>query len=502
MNRPSLRRLTGALLTTACLTLALSACSSGPGTSLRAAAEVPLASTSAQAQTAFAARPALPPLFDDIERRTFEFFWHTANPANGLVPDRYPSPSAASVAAVGFGLSAYIVGVDRGYITRAQARERTLATVRFFRDAPQGPEATGTSGYKGFFYHFIDMKTGHRAGKNELSTVDTALLLAGLLHAQSYFDGEDAAEREIRAGVDTIYHRVDWAWAQPRPPRINMGWHPESGMIPHDWRGYNEAMLVYVLALASPTHPVGPEAWQAWTATYDETWGAFEGETLLGFAQLFGHQFSHVWIDFRGIRDRYMAAKGLDYAENSRRATYSQRAYAIRNPMGWKGYDADVWGITASDGPGHMTVPDSAGRLREFRDYYARGVGLGHPFDDGTIVPTAALGSLPFAPEIVIPAAQAMHQRYGRTLYGRYGFLDAFNLNFVHTDKPLSNGRVVPGFGWVATDYLGIDQGPILTMIANYRNELVWQHMRRHPVIRLGLQRAGFKGGWLDAPAR
>jgi len=454
-------------------------------------------SESVAAQAAFAARPALPPLFDDIERRTFDFFWNTTNPANGLVPDRYPTPAAASIAAVGFGLTAYPIGVERGFITRAQARERTLTTVRFFRDAPQGPAATGVSGHKGFFYHFLDMKTGLRAGRTELSTVDTALLLGGMLFAQRYFDGTDADEQEIRAAVNLIYGRIDWTWAQNHTPLISMGWHPETGMIPHDWRGYNEAMLVYLLALASPTHPVQPEAWTAWTASYDASWGRFQGETHLGFASHFGHQYSHVWVDFRGIRDGYMARRGLDYFENSRRATYAQRNYAINNPMGWKGYDVNIWGLTASDGPGHMTVADQAGKTRNFRDYFARGAGLRLAFDDGTIVPTAALGSLPFAPEIVIPAARALHGQYGKVIYGRYGFFDAFNQSFTQTNVKLSDGRVEPGFGWVANDYLGIDQGPILAMMANYRNDFIWKTMRSHPVIRQGLQRAGFSGGWL-----
>ncbi|HJV94419.1 MAG TPA: hypothetical protein VJ608_00215, partial [Albitalea sp.] len=196
--------------------------------------------------------PALPPLFDDIERRSFDFFWNTANPANGLVPDRYPRAGApASVAAVGFALTAYPIGAERGYITRGQARERTLATVRFFRDAPQGAQAAGITGYRGFFYHFLDMRTGHRFAQTELSTIDTALLLGGMLYAQSYFDGADAGEAEIRQAVDTIYARVEWPWVQVRGARIAMGWHPESGFIAADYVGYGEAMIVYLLALGS-----------------------------------------------------------------------------------------------------------------------------------------------------------------------------------------------------------------------------------------------------------
>jgi hypothetical protein len=444
-----------------------------------------------------AARIALPPLFDDIERRTFDFFWATANPANGLIPDRYPSPSASSVAAVGFGLTACVIGAERGFVTREQARERALATVRFFRDAPQGPQPRGTSGHKGFFYHFLDMKTGARAGRSELSTIDTALLMAGLLHAQSYFDGTHPDEEEIRVGVEALYRRVDWTWAQVRGPLISLSWSPEKGFAPYDWGGYNEAMLVVLLALGSPSHPVEDGAWEAWSKSYAGAWPRFMGYEYLGFAPLFGHQYPHTWIDFRGIQDAPMRLRGIDYFENSRRATYAQRAYAIANPKGWFEYGANVWGFTACDGPGWLHDSDRRGRGRFYLDYRARGAGLASTIDDGTIAPTAALSSLPFAPEIVVPAALEMHARYGKFIYSTYGFLDSFNRSFTSDDLRLSDGRVVPGFGWVASDYLGIDQGPILAMIGNYRDELVWKHMRRCLPLCRGLERAGFRGGWL-----
>jgi hypothetical protein len=444
-----------------------------------------------------AARAPLPPLFDDIERRTFDFFWSTANPANGLLPDRYPKPSPASVAGIGFALTAYAVGADSGFITREQARERTLRTVRFFRDAPQGPLARGVVGHKGFFYHFLDMKTGTRADRSELSTVDTALLLAGMLHAQSYFDGAHPDEVEIRAGVDAIYWRIDWKWAQVRGQRISLSWSPEKGFAPYDWGGYNEAMLVVLLALGSPTHPVDASAWSAWSEGYHATWGRFMGYEHLSFAPLFGHQYSHVWIDFRGIQDAAMRQRGIDYFENSRRAVYAQRAYAIANPKGWFDYGANVWGFTACDGPGWLHDTDRGGRRRFFLDYRARGAGQASTLDDGTIAPTAALSSLPFAPEIVVPAVEEMHARYGKSIYSTYGFLDSFNRSFTSTDLRLSDGRVDPAFGWIASDYLGIDQGPILAMIGNYRNELVWADMRRCVPLKRGLERAGFRGGWL-----
>lgn len=444
--------------------------------------------------------PELPPLFRDIERRTFQFFWDTTNENNGLTPDRFPSRPFASIASVGFALTAYPIGIENGWVSRRQAVDRTLVTLKFFRDAPQGPQRTGKIGYRGFYYHFLDMQTGHRYEPwVELSSVDTALLMSGVLFAQSYYDRDDPREKEIRDIADELYRRVDWSWLQKREPLISMGWYPESGFIQHDWVGYNEAMMLYILAMASPTHPVGPDAWQVWTRTYDLSWGVFEGQEYLSGAPQFWHHYAHVWIDFRGIRDDYMRNRGIDYFENSRRATYAQRAYAIENPMKWKEYGENVWGLTASDGP-QRTIQYYQGQQREFRHYSARGAGLRDDFDDGTIAPTAAIASLPFAPEIVIPATQAMHEKYGDYLYSSYGFLDAFNPSFDY-DIPLKTGRLVPGKGWVASDYIGIDQGPILAMIANYRNEFVWKVMRRNPYVRKGLELAGFQGGWL-APAQ
>jgi hypothetical protein len=445
-------------------------------------------------------RVALPPLFDDLERRTFDFFWETTPAASGLAHDRYPTPSFSSIAAVGFALTAYPIGVERGYVTREQAIERVLATVRFFHDAPQGPGANGTAGYKGFFYHFLDMKTGTRHGDIELSTVDTALLMGGMLFCRSYFDRGSADEAGIRRLVDEIYARIDWPWMQVRGAAISHGWRPESGFIAHDWNGYSEAMIVYILALGSPTRAVGPEAWSAWTEPYPRTWGPLYGPEHLTFTPLFGHQYSHVWIDFRGIRDEFMRRRGIDYFENSRRATYAHRAYAIANPMGWKGYGENVWGLTACDGPADVELA-YRGATRRFRTYNARGVGIDYSSDDGTIAPTAAASSLPFAPEIVIPAVGEMHRRYGEHIYGKHGFLDAFNPSFDY-DTPLQHGRRIPGFGWVDNDYLGIDQGPIIAMIENYRSELVWRTLRGNPHIRRGLERAGFTGGWLETPLR
>src|ERR1043166_8159638 len=319
-----------------------------------------------------AARPVLDPFLIELEERTFRFFWDTANPKNGLIPDRYPSPSFSSVAAVGFGLTAYPIGVERGYVTREAARERVLATLRFFHDAPQGPSQRGVAGYKGFFYHFLVMKTGERYEDSELSTVDTAILLAGVLFCESYFSGSEHEEVEIRSLAEDIYRRVDWTWAQPHGPAISLGWTPEDGFLEYDWRGYNEAMLVYLLALGSPTFPVGKQAWTEWTSTYDKSWRKVFGQEYLSFAPLFGHQYTHVWMDFRNIQDDYMRRRGLDYFEKSRRAIYAQQAYAIANPHGCKDYGATIWGITASDGPADVEFGDGADK-RKFRSYAARG---------------------------------------------------------------------------------------------------------------------------------
>ena len=208
---------------------------------------------------------------------------------------------------------------------------------------------------RGFLYHFLDMRTGTRFETVELSTIDTALCLSGALFCASYFDGASPAEAEVRALAEELFRRADWAWAAtPRPPRVSMGWTPEDGFHGYDWKGYNEAMIVYVLALGSPTHAVSDDAWPAYTSTY--RWETFEGQSFLNFAPLFGHQYSHVFLDLAGIRDAYMRGKGIDYFENSRRATLAQRAYAIANPGRFAGYGADVWGLTACDGPADVTI--------------------------------------------------------------------------------------------------------------------------------------------------
>lgn len=469
--------------------VALSACA----TAAQIAAVPVAVGTTGSAITPGALPPRQIAFLDTLERRTFNWFWEVSDANSGLTPDRWPTHSFSSVAAIGFALTAYPVGVERGYVTRRQAAERTLRTLRYMYQAPQSADATNVTGYRGFFYHFLDMKTGFRFEQVELSTIDSSLLLAGALFCQSYFTGPSPTETAIRAYADSLYRRADWQWIRPNAPLVNMGWRPESGFIVSDWHGLNEGMILYVLALGSPTHPIDPSAWSEWSRTYN--WADFYGYPQLNFAPLFGHQYSEIWIDYRGIRDAFMREKGIDYFENSRRSTYSQRAYAIANPSGWRDYGANVWGLTAGDGPADTTLIID-GRPRLFFSYTARGAAAGEIRDDGTLGPTAAGGSVAFAPEIAIPALITMREKYGSALFGPYGFLDSFNPTWPTNVKP-RYGHVAPGIGWIADDYLGIDQGPIVAMIENYRSGLIWRTMKKNPYIVAGLKRAGFTGGWL-----
>jgi hypothetical protein len=450
-------------------------------------------STPAAKPRAVRARVSDEALLDDIERRTFHYFWDLADPHTFLIPDRAPSPSFSSIAAVGFGLTAYGIGAERGYVTRNEAAQRVLGTLQSFLAMKQGPESQGVSGYKGFYYHFLDMKTAARFETVELSTVDTSLLVAGALFCQSYFDRDDPTETAIRSAAQQLYDRIEWTWEQPRTPAISMGWTPEQGFHTYDWRGYNEAMIVIILALGSPTHPVDPSAWSEYHKT--DHWGTFYGQQHVLFAPLFGHQYSQVWIDFRGIQDATMREHGIDWFENSRRATIAQHAYAVDNPQKYRDYGDTIWGLTACDGPMDSTITID-GRQRVFHSYTARGATENDVRDDGTIAPTAAVSAIAFAPEFAIPAAREMSTRYGANLYSTYGFLDAFNPT-LRTTEQLKHGRVDPQQGWFDIDYLGIDEGPILAMIENHRSELVWKTMRKNPNLVRGLKRAGFTGGWL-----
>jgi hypothetical protein len=424
---------------------------------------------------------------DDLQRRTFYYFWDLADPVTGLIPDRAPTKSFSSVAAVGFGLSSYIVGTEHGWVSRKKSSQRVLKTLKFLLQLPQSDATANVGGYKGFFYHFLDVHTGYRYQDVELSTIDTGLLMAGILSCYSYFDRNNPVETEIRRIADSLYRRVDWAWFLTKNNALSMGWHPGQGFLESEWKGYNEAMVLIIMAMGSPTHPIPSSCWDVWTQNYN--WANYKGQEHVNFGPLFGHQYSHMFIDFKGIQDNYMKDKGIDYFENSRRATYANRAYCIENAQKFKGYGENVWGLTACDGPGYFRKK-IGDKFVAFDGYSARGAAQKYLVDDGTIAPTAAGGSVAFAPEICIPVLKEMHDLYGDKLYGKYGFRDAFNPTFTFGKE---NEK-----GWFDCDYIGIDQGPIVLMIENYKTGLIWNIFKKNPYIVDGLKKAGFSGGWLD----
>ena len=421
---------------------------------------------------------------EKLQRETFDYFLNETNPVNGLVVDKTAPHWPASIAATGLALACYPVSVERGFMSRTAAVERTLVTLRFFWNSPQGTEPDAT-GYKGFYYHFLDMQTGRRAWQCELSTVDSALLLAGALTAGVYFAADTPDENEIRRLADALYRRADWQWAQNQGATVTHGWKPESGFLDYRWEGYDEALLLYILGLGSPMHPLPDQSYAAWASTY--RWEHYCGQEYLYAGPLFTHQLSHVWIDFRGIQDAFMREKGIDYFENSRRATYAQQQYAINNPLGFKDYGSHCWGITASEGPGPGMIKLD-GVEHQLFDYVGRGVPYGP--DDGTLAPWALVASLPFAPEIVLPALHHCIHQAKLTEFNSYGFKASFNPS--HPGDPGN-----PYGWWVSPWHFGLNQGPIILMIENYRSGLVWQLMRQCPYITAGLRRAGFEGGWL-----
>jgi len=295
---------------------------------------------------------------------------------------------------------------------------------------------------------------------SELSSIDTALLLAGILYAKQYFNGTNADETSIRAMADTIYSRVDWNWMAQGTNVLSMGWNQGSGFIANNWIGYDEGMILYCLALGAAANPLPSSSWGRWTSGY--VWATNYGQSYLQFSPLFGHQYSHCWIDFRHVADAYMNSHNCTYFENSRRATLAQRTYAMLNPNAHVGYTSNVWGLTACDGP-----PPNG--------YSARGLPP-MSLDDGTIAPTAAGGSMPFTPEYSVPTLKYFYSHFRPRIWTAYGFRDAFNL----------------GAQWYDTDELGIDQGPIVIMIENYRTQQPWKLFMQNVEIQRGLQSAGF----------
>jgi hypothetical protein len=405
---------------------------------------------------------------DYVERQTCHYFWEEANPTNGLIRDRSTDDSPCSIAAVGFGLSAINIGIERGWIDHTRGAERVLRTLQTLRDLPQGPEPAGRAGYHGWFYHFLDLNTGLRAGKSELSSMDTALLMMGVVDAGEFFaNPTNHTEASIRQLSAALLDRIDWSFMLPtNDPVLLMAWKPEGGYESARWIGYNEGSCLYLLGLGRATNALPFALWDGWTRGYQ--WRDCYGHSLVAEPALFTHQYSQVWIDFRGIADNYMRRKGSNYFENSRRATLAQRQYAVLNPLHYPNYGSNEWGFTACDGPG--TTIDGV----RYEGYRARGAPAG--YDDGTIAPTAAASSLPFAPEICLPTLRHIYDAYGTNLWTTEGFRDAYNIR-AH---------------WFARDLLGIDQGPIVVMLENYRTGSTWARMLRNPTIQRGLQRAGF----------
>jgi hypothetical protein len=425
------------------------------------------------------------PSDEDLARLQFTtllYYLHESNPDNGLVRDKTETSAPVSIAAVGMALATIPVIVERGIMIREFAAKITRKRLRFLASCPQGPEPDA-SGYRGFFYHFLDIETGRRVWQCELSTIDSAFLFAGALAAANYFDGETADEAEIRLLANELYERADWNWARDGGATLSHGWRTEEGFIPHRWQGYDEGLLLYILGLGSPTRPLPAESYEAYCATYQ--WKQIYDRELLYSGPLFTHQLSHLWIDFRNVRDAFMREHDSDYFQNSRQATFVQQAYAVQNPMNFEGYGKHCWGFTACDGPGW--VKRTVNRTeRDFFDYIARGAPFGP--DDGTVAPWVVVASLPFAPEIVVPTVRNFaRMNLGKTRL--YGFKPSFNQTFKVEGSATG--------WWISPYHFGIDQGPVVLMIENYRTGLIWNIMRRCGPIVTGLRRAGFTGGWL-----
>jgi hypothetical protein len=412
-----------------------------------------------------------------LQRAAFSYLIDYANAESGLVADTSRQGSPCSIAVVGFALSCYPIAVQNGWLSRADAASRTLKILRFFSRSAQSNAADAT-GYKGFYYHFLDMQTGKRVWKCELSLIDTALLIAGILVAGCYFDG--SGESEIRELADALYRRVDWRWAQNGAPGLSQGWKPECGFLHYGWEGYNEATILYVLGLGSPTFPLTPGGYERWGLTYQ--WENLLGRDVLYSGPLFTHLFSHAWIDFHGIRDAFMREKSSDYFENTKNAIAIHREYGERNPYGFMAYSRDFWGITAGDGPTAPEIREND-KDRRFFGYMSRGAPYGP--DDGTIAPWAMLATLPFASEPAMGGTRRLLNSYPQVC-SRDRFSSGFN-------PTLQGGSG----GWLSEGWYGLDQGLLVMSIENHRTGLIWEIMRGCTYIRDGLKGAGFEGGWL-----
>lgn len=423
-------------------------------------------------------------LLHDIQRSAFAYFLGYVNPQNGLIADSSRDHSPSSIAATGMALSVYPVAVERNFWSHAHALQRALATLRFFVAAPQS-SARDSSGHRGFFYHFLDMQSGRRAGRCELSSIDTALLLLGALTVAAYFTDDTPDQRELREHAQTLINGVDWRWMCAGSATPSHGWKPECNFLKAHWTGYNEGLLLMILALGAPSaqRAVPASSYDKWLVTYQ--WKKLYDYRFVYAGPLFIHQFVHIWLDLRDLRDRFMREHDSDYFENSRRATQIQHEYARRNPRGFAGYGENCWGITASDGPGPQ-VREIAGRERRFYDYRARGVPFGP--DDGTLSPWCAAASLSFAPEIVLPTIRNF-AALDLTAHDACGIEETFNPTY-----PEHHGSEL---GWISSAHLGLNQGPLVLMLENYRSGLLWNLLRDCDCLQNGLRRADFQGGWL-----
>lgn len=392
-------------------------------------------------------------LLDLISRKAFDYFTAEKHPVSGLVSDRAPNfkrsagTAFASIAGTGFGLTALGVGVHRGWIDRESAASSVGRTLDFFLHQAQQE--------KGFFYHFMDPKTGKRSGKSELSPIDTALFLAGALFAAEYFE-----DPEIRSMAEEIYRRVQWPWMLNGGKTLSLAWTPEEGFNKRRWDHYDESMILYLLAIGSQSHPLPPSVW----GEIARPAGSYAGHRLIQMPPLFTHQYSHIWIDFRNKNDGH-----ADYFLNSVRATLANREFCIRQASKFSTYGPNSWGLTASDGP---------------FGYRAYGAPPGWAAHDGTLAPTACGASIVFTPKESMACLRHFYEKIGAPLWGTYGFSDAFNL-----DR-----------GWFAEDVLAIDQGALLLMIENYRSGLIWETMKKNRELSSAMEKAGFREGTFELP--
>ncbi|WP_301928944.1 glucoamylase family protein [Ferruginibacter sp.] len=420
-----------------------------------------------------------------LQKDTFAYFIKEVNNNTGLIADKTQPGAPSSIAATGLGLSCYIAGIERGFITRTEAAKRTLTVLQFFYNSHQGTDADAT-GYKGFYYHFLDMETGKRVWNCELSTIDTAILMAGILTARCYYNSRQQSEIEIRTIADKLYARVDWQWALNGKDSVSHGWKPESGFLRYRWNNkYSEAHIIYILALGSPTFPISASAYKKWIATFE--WKKLYDIDCIYAGPLFIHQMSQIWLHFNGIYDDFNNKVGIDYFENSRRATLIQQQYAIDNPKGYARYGKNGWGFTASDGPGPC-IRTVNGVKRQFYSYKARGAPFGP--DDGTISPWAVVCSLPFLPDVVLSTIAHATKRLDFEKHHPFGFDASYNPTF-----PEKNAL---SHAWISRWQFGLNQGPVILMIENYTSGLIWNIMKKCPYIIKGLQCAGFSGGWLN----